>query len=201
MVTPPSSSVCPETPAAPDDLLCEACETGLALAAQDFDCRAFRDTLGCFATGVAVLTTRTAGGEPLGLTISSFNSVSLDPPLVLWSLSANSPNLESFRRASHFAVNILAANQQPLSDRFAARDNDRFARLAVRQGLGGAPLLDGCCAWFECSNETQHAGGDHFIFIGRVQRFFRGEEQLPLIFHGGRYRELALEFDKDTDKD
>lgn len=197
MVTSASPSVCPETPVVASELPCAGCETGLALAAQQFDCRAFRDTLGCFATGVAVLTARSASGEAVGVTISSFNSVSLDPPLVLWSLSDNSPNLAVFRQAPYFAVNILAANQQALSDRFAARGIERFAGLAVRDGLGGAPLLDGCCAWFECRNEAQHAGGDHLIFIGRVQNHARGEEQLPLIFHAGRYRELALDFDKD----
>lgn len=197
MVTSATSSGCPETPVAASELHCATCETGQALAAQQFDCRAFRDTLGCFATGVAVLTARSARGEAVGVTISSFNAVSLDPPLVLWSLSDSSPSLATFRQASHFAVNVLAASQQALSDRFAARAPDRFSGLTVRDGLGGAPLLDGCCAWFECHNEVQHAGGDHLIFIGRVQRHARGEEQLPLIFHGGRYRELALNFDKD----
>lgn len=161
----------------------------------DFDSRAFRDTLGSFATGVTVVTARTASGERIGLTVSSFNSVSLDPPLILWSLAATSPNLDAFRCASHYAVNVLAAGQQALSNRFAAREGDRFAGLAVRDGLGGAPLLPGCCAWFECVNTHQYPGGDHLILVGRVARFSRGEETDPLIFHGGRYRQLEIVFD------
>ena len=153
--------------------------------------RDLRRTLGAFATGVTVVTARTPDGEPVGLTISSFNSVSLDPPLILWSLSLESPNLEAFRRASHYAVNVLAADQQWLSDRFAARRSDRFADLQQQPGLGGAPLLEGCCAWFECANDTQYPGGDHLIFIGRVERFAPGEAQSPLIFHRGSYRQLA----------
>ena len=150
-----------------------------------------RRTLGSFATGVTVITTRTADGEPIGLTISSFNSVSLDPPLILWSLSLNSPNLDAFRCASHYAVNVLAADQQWLSDRFAARRADRFADLPQQAGLGDVPLLEGCCAWFECANDTQYPGGDHLIFVGRVERFASGEAQSPLIFHRGGYRQLA----------
>ena len=154
-------------------------------------CRDLRSTLGSFATGITVITARTANGEPIGLTISSFNSVSLDPPLILWSLSVNSPNIEAFRGASHYAVNVLAADQRGVSDCFAGRRNDRFAELPQRSGLGGAPLLEGCCAWFECANEVQYPGGDHLIFVGRVERFAQGEAQSPLIFHNGRYRELA----------
>ena len=153
--------------------------------------RDLRSTLGSFATGITIVTARAPDGEPVGLTISSFNSVSLEPPLILWSLSGNSPSLEVFRNASHYAVNVLSREQQWLSDRFAARDLDRFAGLALRDGLGGAPLLEGCCAWFECANATQHPGGDHLIFVGRVERFAQGENESPLIFHNGRYRTLA----------
>lgn len=190
MPLPTSSSSCPETPTRQDDLPCESCDTGRSLQAQDFDCRAFRDTLGRFATGVTVLTARAANGELIGLTVSSFNSVSLDPPLILWSLSNSSPNLEAFRRASHYAVNVLAVNQQHISDRFAARGSDRFAGLALREGLHGVPLLQGCCSWFECINEAQHPGGDHLIFVGRVARFAQGDTPAPLVFHGGAYRKL-----------
>lgn len=134
MTLPTSSLRCPETPAAVADLPCDSCDVGHALAAKNFDCRAFRDTLGNFATGVTVVTALAPGGEPIGLTISSFNSVSLDPPLVLWSLSVDSPSLEAFRRASHYAVNVLAAGQQDISNLFAARNGDRFAGLPVRRG-------------------------------------------------------------------
>ena len=153
--------------------------------------RDFRNTLGCYATGVTVVTALDASGEPIGVTISSFNSVSLDPPLVLWSLAETSPKLDAFRKASHYTVNVLSAGQQELSDRFASRRDDRFAGLSYRSGLGGAPLLDGCTAWFECSPEAHYAGGDHLILVGRVERFARGENEAPLIFHGARYRALA----------
>jgi flavin reductase (DIM6/NTAB) family NADH-FMN oxidoreductase RutF len=167
-----------------------SCETCAAASGPDFDCRAFRDALGRFATGVAVVTAQGPGGAPVGLTISSFNSVSLDPPLVLWSLALNSPNLEAFQSASHYAVNILALDQVDVSQNFAMRGGDKFGAQAWHAGLGGAPLLDGCCAWFECRNEIRHPGGDHLIFIGRVERFVQGEENSPLLFHAGRYRRL-----------
>jgi flavin reductase (DIM6/NTAB) family NADH-FMN oxidoreductase RutF len=190
MTLPTTPSICPETPAAIADLPCENCPTGRSLAAESFDCRAFRDTLGRFATGVTVITAVSASGEPVGLTVSSFNSVSLDPPLILWSLSANSPNLAAFRDATHYAVNVLAAGQQEISNRFAARTGDRFAGIELRQGAHGLPLIEGCCAWFECTNELHYPGGDHLILIGRVQHFMQGESLAPLIFHTGRYREL-----------
>jgi len=186
-----SAETRPETPAAAIDLPCPAGDAGRPLVSKDLCCRDLRSTLGSFATGVTVITARTTDGEPIGLTISSFNSVSLDPPLILWSMSVGSPNLDAFRRASHYAVNVLGADQQWLSDRFAGRSNDRFADLPQRVGLGGAPLLEGCCAWFECANDAQHPGGDHLIFVGHVERFAQGETQSPLIFHNGRYRQLA----------
>lgn len=170
---------------------CQTCDSGRTLMARGLCCRDLRNTLGNFATGVTVITALAPDGQRIGLTISSFNSVSLDPPLILWSLSLNSPKLEAFRSASHYAVNVLSADQQWLSDRFAARDNDRFADLPQRSGLGGAPLLEGCCAWFECANEAQYPGGDHLIFVGHVEGFAQGQAQSPLIFHSARYRELA----------
>lgn len=152
--------------------------------------REFRDTLGRFATGVTVVTALAADSQLIGVTISSFNSVSLDPPLILWSLSLNSPNLEAFRNAAHYSVNVLAAGQQELSNRFASRRNDRFTDIPTRPGLSGIPLIDGCCAWFECSNEAHYPGGDHLIFVGRVERFAKGEAESPLIFHNAGYRQL-----------
>ncbi|HMM54831.1 MAG TPA: flavin reductase family protein [Candidatus Desulfobacillus sp.] len=153
------------------------------------DHRALRDALGAFATGVAVVTAVRPDGRPAGLTVNSFNTVSLDPPLVLWSLSRRSPSLAAFRQASHFAVNILSAGQQALSERFARRDSDKFAGIDWQAGLGGAPLLPGCCAVLECGNEARHDGGDHLVFIGRVERFARSEAP-PLVYHRGRYRFL-----------
>ena len=189
----PTTSFCPETPTHPHDLSGEICDTGHALTVQEFDCRAFRGALGSFATGVTVLTALAPDGEWIGLTVSSFNSVSLDPPLILWSLSCTSPKLDAFRRASHYAVNVLAANQQEISDRFATRSGERFTGVPLREGLNGVPLLEGCCAWFECTQQAQHPGGDHVIFVGRVSRFAQGEPQAPLVFHGGSYRKLQFD--------
>ena len=156
-----------------------------------FDSRSLRDALGEFATGVAVVTTRGADGQPVGVTINSFASVSLDPPLVLWSLGLASPSRAGFESCSHYAVNILAADQVELSQRFSQPQEDRFAGLNLNVGAGGAPLLPGCSAWFECRNEARYPGGDHVILVGYVENF-RRESKAPLIFHGGRYRELAI---------
>jgi len=155
--------------------------------------RDLRDTLGRFATGVTVVTTIATDGTALGVTISSFNSVSLDPPLIVWSLSRESPTLFAFTQSQHYAVNVLALGQQALSERFASRNEAGFDGLAIRPGLGGVPLIAHCAAWFECTHEAQHAGGDHLILVGRVLRFVRGEAEEPLIFHGGRYRALREE--------
>ena len=172
------------------DLPCQDCNTARELIPKDDACRDFRSTLGRFATGVTVITTLAPDGEPIGVTISSFNSVSLDPPLILWSLSLNSPNLEVFSNASHYAVNILSADQQEISDRFASRSNKRFEGINLHSGLGGVPLLEDCCASFECTNEAHYPGGDHLIFVGHVERFTQGEAESPLIFHNGSYRLL-----------
>lgn len=149
--------------------------------------RDFRGALGRFATGVTIVTALTADKKPIGVTISSFNSVSLEPPLILWSLSRNSPKLEAFRQASHYAINVLAADQRGLSNRFASRTEDRFADVAVHPGLSEMPLIDGCCAWFECTHEAHYPGGDHLIFIGRVERFAQGHATSPLVFFDGAY--------------
>ena len=159
----------------------------------ELDARAFRTALGSFATGVTVITARGANGELAGLTVNSFASVSLDPPLVLWSLSLYSPALAVFQDCSHYAINVLAADQMDLSDYFARPTNDstedKFSALPFEAGSGGAPLLPGCCARFECRNETRHPGGDHLIFIGLVEKY-SCEEREPLIFQGGRFRRL-----------
>ena len=169
---------------------CLDCNSGSVLTSRGQCCRDFRSTLGRFATGVTIVTALTPDGEAHGVTISSFNAVSLDPPLILWSLSTHSPKLEAFKRASHYAVNVLTAEQRNLSDRFASRAQDRFADLPVLAGLGGVPLIEGCCAWFECTNETQYPGGDHLIFVGHVERFTQGEAVSPLLFFDGAYRRL-----------
>ena len=197
----PSSENRPETPVVSPDLLCQTCDSGTVLSANGYCCRDFRNTLGRFATGVTVITAKAADGSPIGVTISSFNSVSLDPPLILWSLSLSSPNLAAFRDADHYAVNILAFGQQDLSDRFASRRSDRFADLPIHTGLAGVPLLDGCCAWFECSNEAHYPGGDHLIFVGHVEHFAAGEAQAPLVFHNGAYRRLENGTASDNEGD
>ena len=190
-----AAATCPETPTVSADLPCATCDVGNApkkLDARnpDLNCRDFRRTLGSFATGITVITALGRDGQPLGMTISSFNSVSLDPPLILWSLSLSSPSLEAFRNASHYAVNVLSAEQEQLSNRFASRNGNRFADVDVRAGLAGVPLIEGCCAWFECTNETQYPGGDHLIFVGHVERFTQGEAVSPLLFFDGAYRRL-----------
>jgi len=157
------------------------------------DSQHFRAALGMFATGVTVVTARAADGSLVGLTANSFNSVSLNPPLVLWSLARLAGSLPIFSRGSHYAVNILAADQKDLAQRFATRDIDRFAGVAWREGAGGAPVLEGVAAVFECANRSQYEEGDHVIFVGEVERCAARPGAQPLIFHGGRYfTELPL---------
>lgn len=156
-----------------------------------YDARVLRDALGCFATGITVVTVRARSGACLGITVNSFNSVSLDPPLVLWSLGENSRDRDDFVQASHFAVHVLSAEQKAWSQRFAARDSDKFAGLPVTFGLGGVPLLPGCCARFECANSAQYPGGDHLIFIGRIDRLECDPGRAPLIYHCGCYGLLS----------
>ncbi|MFG6447616.1 flavin reductase family protein [Roseateles sp. BYS180W] len=157
------------------------------------DPQQFRAALGLFATGVTIVTAIATDGRPVGLTANSFNSVSLAPPLVLWSLSRGAASMAVFSTAAHYAIHILAAEQMALAQRFATRGADRFAGLAWHPGAGGVPLLEGCAAVFECAQRSQHEEGDHVIFVGEVQRCTRREEAQPLIYHGGRYyTELPL---------
>ena len=161
--------------------------------APSFSSAEFRAALRTFATGVTVITALDASGAPVGVTANSFNSVSLTPPLVLWSLSRQASTMSAFSRGSHYAINILAADQKVLAQRFATRDIDRFAGVAWREGAGGAPVLDGAAAVFECANRSQYQEGDHVIFVGEVERCSCAANALPLIFHGGRYyTELPL---------
>lgn len=178
------------------DLRCSNDDLSVVPVASEVVFRHFRDALSRFPTGVTVITALTPDGTAIGVTISSFNSVSLEPPLILWSLSSTSPNLAAFAQVSHYAVNVLAADQSRISESFAAREEDRFNGVRVRPGLGGVPLVEGCSAWFECSHEAQYPGGDHLILVGRVHRFTLGDASEPLIFHGGRYRELRAETDR-----
>ncbi len=147
----------------------------------------FRAALGMFATGVTIVTARTASGDLVGLTANSFNSVSLSPPLVLWSLARAAGSLAAFSTGSHYAINILGADQQALAQRFASKNIDRWADVAFEDGAGGAPLLAGCAASFECFNRSRYEEGDHVIFVGEVERCSHREGASPLLFHGGKF--------------
>lgn len=154
------------------------------------DGRALRAALGRFATGVTVVSCVDQAGQPVGLTANSFNALSLDPPLVLWSLRGASPNLAAFTAASHFAVNVLAESQIELSRRFASPVADRFAGVDWQPGLGGAPVLAGCAASFQCATDKHLPMGDHMLYIGRVLQV--AEEALPpLLFQAGHYHQLG----------
>ena len=148
--------------------------------------RAFRDALGSFATGVTIATTRDADGAPVGVTASSFNSVSLDPPLVLWSLAKGALSRGAFSGSGHFAIHVLAAGQQDLSDRFARSGADKFADIAWSDGLLASPLFENCAARFECRTAHEYEGGDHIILVGEVVRF-EARDVAPLLFHAGGY--------------
>ena len=148
--------------------------------------RQFRSALGAFATGVTIVTTRTRSGVDVGLTANSFNSVSLDPPMVLWSLAKSSKSLPAFLESGYFAVHVLSASQEALSHTFATRGAEKFAGLSLERGRGDIPLLDGCSARFQCRTAVKYEGGDHLVFIGEVEAFDHFERP-PLVFHGGGY--------------
>ncbi|MFA7943452.1 p-hydroxyphenylacetate 3-hydroxylase reductase component [Pseudomonas brenneri] len=154
--------------------------------AAGIDTRAFRRALGNFATGVTVVTAADATGRKVGVTANSFNSVSLDPPLILWSIDKRSTSHAVFEAASHFAVNVLAADQIDLSNNFARPKEDRFAEVEYQAGEGGAPVLADCSARFECEKYQQVDGGDHWIMIGKVVAFDDCGRS-PLLYHQGAY--------------
>ncbi|MDP2034644.1 MAG: flavin reductase family protein [Polaromonas sp.] len=147
----------------------------------------FRASLAMFATGVTIVTARADNGELIGLTANSFNSVSLAPPLVLWSLARAAGSLPALSTGSHYAINILAADQKELAERFAARREGRWAGVAWTEGVGGAPLLTGSAAVFECFNRSRYEEGDHVIFVGEVEHCSHRAGAAPLLFHGGRF--------------
>ncbi|MFZ5551057.1 MAG: flavin reductase family protein [Pseudomonadota bacterium] len=155
-----------------------------------FDTKALRTALGRFTTGVTIATCRDALGQPVGLTANSFNSLSLDPPLVLWSLRAASPALPAFEAASHFAINVLAESQVQLSRRFASAVPDRFADGQWAEGAGRVPVLAGCCAVLECALHSHQRLGDHVLFIGEVVAMHEAALP-PLLFQAGHYRLLG----------
>ncbi|MDB5776371.1 MAG: flavin reductase domain, FMN-binding protein [Herbaspirillum sp.] len=151
-----------------------------------FDASQFRDALSQFATGVTVITTRLANGEFLGLTASSFNSVSLEPPLVLWSLANSSSSLNAFSGNSHYVINVLSAGQAALAERFAERRPNKFEGIDYHLSRTGLPVLTGAAAWFECHNRSRYPEGDHLIFVGEVEHC-EAQSQAGLVFHRGKF--------------
>jgi flavin reductase (DIM6/NTAB) family NADH-FMN oxidoreductase RutF len=154
--------------------------------APTFTERHFRDALAQFATGVTVICARMADGRYTGFTANSFNSVSLDPPLVVWSLALGATNLAAFEAADRYAINVLADDQIDLARRFSRPHADRFAGVAYRIGGAGAPLIEGCVAWFECHHHARHRAGDHLLFIGEVETCERRGGP-ALLFHQHRF--------------
>jgi flavin reductase (DIM6/NTAB) family NADH-FMN oxidoreductase RutF len=148
--------------------------------------RDLRRALAGFPTGVTVVTARAAGGPLAGVTVNSFCSVSLAPPLLLWCLSKNAPSRGVFTQAGHFAIHVLAADQMHLSKRFSSPAADKFANIEFGEGLGGAPVIGGTVATFECRLTQQHEGGDHLILVGEVERY-QYSDRHPLLFHAGDY--------------
>ena len=155
-------------------------------AAEGFNSRELRNALGAFGTGVTIITTRGHDGKPHGMTVNSFSSVSLNPPLILWSASLYANSLPAFQESSHFVVNILAHDQIELSNRFAKQSDDKFVDVDHLTPESGAPVLIGSAAHFECRNEFRHYGGDHIIFIGHVERFAYTDKPV-LMFCRGKY--------------
>lgn len=155
------------------------------------DPKALRQTLSCFPTGVAIATTLSRSGDPIGVTISSFNSVSMDPPLVLWSLARKAGSLPEYRAHPGFAINILSAAQLDLCKLFASQERDRFSGLEWMSGVHGVPCIADCAATLECETHAVHGGGDHEIFIGRVIAH-RNSEKTPLAFGKGQLGAFAV---------
>jgi flavin reductase (DIM6/NTAB) family NADH-FMN oxidoreductase RutF len=152
--------------------------------------RALRNAFGQYPTGITVITATAADGRRIGLTANSFASLSLDPPLVLWSIGKTSPSCADFVGAGHFAINVLTEAQIALSRRFSQPSADKYAGLAYRNSLGGTFVLEDCSAHFICRNVTQYEGGDHLIFIGQIEQF-EAKGHAPLVFHLGQYRTVS----------
>jgi flavin reductase (DIM6/NTAB) family NADH-FMN oxidoreductase RutF len=155
-----------------------------------FDQRQFRDALAQFATGVTIVCTRAPNGRYVGFTANSFNSVSLDPPLILWTIARRSGSLGAFEAAERYAVNVLSSEQADLARRFSRPHADRFAGVTHRLGWSDAPLIDGCVAWLECRHHARHIAGDHVVFVGEVVTVERARGH-ALIFHQGGFASTA----------
>ncbi len=162
--------------------------------------RRLRNALGEFATGVVVVTANGPDGTPVGMTMSSFNAVSLDPPLVLFSIGKQANSLPAFAAAESYVINVLAGHQEDLSNRFARPLSDKWAGLDFERGLSGAPLLKGALAHFECARHELIEGGDHLIFLAKVAHFSVAPGNAdPLIFLRGRYRRIRNDWQMDAD--
>jgi flavin reductase (DIM6/NTAB) family NADH-FMN oxidoreductase RutF len=154
------------------------------------DARTLRDAMGCFATGVTIITAHASDGRPVGLTANSFTSVSLDPPLLLVCIANNSGSAEVLRGIDDFAVNVLQIGQQPVSNLFAGKSEDRFAGTRWEVGEYGAPILPSSLGIFECKRDALHEAGDHFILVGRVEKASFEPRRDPLLYFRGKYRRL-----------
>jgi flavin reductase (DIM6/NTAB) family NADH-FMN oxidoreductase RutF len=161
--------------------------------AMSFTPREFRDALGLFPTGVAIVTTVDAQGQPAGITVNSFTSVSLDPPLILVSIARTSRSFDLFNTAKHFAVNLLREEQRHVSSAFASATADRFGTVNHRPGHGNSPLIDAHLVAFECETYARYDGGDHVLLIGKVLRLNHDPSlpPKPLLYYRGQYRELS----------
>jgi flavin reductase (DIM6/NTAB) family NADH-FMN oxidoreductase RutF len=154
------------------------------------DTRALRKCLSQMATGITVITTRAADGKLVGLTANSFSALSLDPPLIIWSLRLVSPSLQAFQSQDRFVVSVLAAAQTDVSRQFASGYPDKFEGAAYALNEHGLPMLHAASAWFECRTVSQQTAGDHCLFIAQVERFSQSDAA-PLVFHGGGYFALG----------
>lgn len=170
----------PQQPAAPDFA------NEFASDSSPIDPRDFRNALGTYATGVTIITAAAPDGKPYGLTCNSFASVSLNPPLVLWSLVVYSSSLTIFQNASHFTVNVLGASQQALASKFAKSSDDKFTGVDWAPGLGKAPVLAESVANFQCRSVNRYYGGDHVIFLGAVEAYTYNPAE-PLLFARGAF--------------
>ncbi|MSO98779.1 MAG: flavin reductase [Rhodospirillaceae bacterium] len=161
--------------------------SGVDPAADEVARREFRKTLGQFATGVTVMTGLGPSGERVGLTVNSFNSLSLDPPLILWSIAKTTAAFKCFQMSDAFAVNMLSAGQESWARQMAQSATDKFQGVKIRGGRGGVPLIEDCVAYFECDVWARYPGGDHDIIVGLVRRTMN-TGKAPLLFHDGAFR-------------
>lgn len=154
---------------------------------REFDQKEFRNALGQFPTGVTVITTLDDSGNPIGITASSFNSVSMDPPLILWSVDKNAHSAKVFQTAKYFNVNVLSEKQITISNNFAQKGEDKFTDITYKAGIDGCPILENTAAFFECKTWNLYDGGDHIIIVGEVVSYQCKPSVKPLVFSKGRY--------------